>query len=246
MEQGVYRKQEAISSKWRKMNNTIGKFIKFYNPLYVNPPSGFNEDMIFKEAMRRYEDKHRAVFPHVRAWMVLKTSSKWAPVPNEVASAKRTKTSESGDYSMGGGSTGHCQININDDPDPEEDNTVRVQEEPRPTGRDKAKRQAAAAKKQAALGSGSGSMLEGLVAKLASFKNTFSETQAEKKKLKEREVEEKLRLKQKRVEESVRQKNEDRQIEEWRIMTTNINDYPEEDRPVLLKMKESIAKKYNL
>src|ERR1043165_6000961 len=146
MEQGEYRGHEALSSKWKKMSTTIGKFIAFYNPLYVNPPSGFNEEMIFKEAMRKYEDKYGHVFPHVRAWTVLKTSRKWAPVPNEVANAKRSKTSESGDYSVGGGSTGHCQININDDPDPEFEDTP-VQEEPRPIGRDRAKKQAAAAKK---------------------------------------------------------------------------------------------------
>ncbi|KAJ0622860.1 hypothetical protein HanIR_Chr01g0025381 [Helianthus annuus] len=44
-----------------------------------------SDEDVFKEAMRKYENSHRVVFPHVRAWDVLRTKYKRAPVPNEVA-----------------------------------------------------------------------------------------------------------------------------------------------------------------
>ncbi|KAJ0613885.1 hypothetical protein HanIR_Chr02g0056311 [Helianthus annuus] len=82
----------AISSKWRKMHPVVNRFCGYYNNLYVNRPSGWSDKSVFKEVMRRYEDEHRQIFPHVRAWEIMRTNKKWVPVPNEVSSTKQTKT----------------------------------------------------------------------------------------------------------------------------------------------------------
>ncbi|XP_021984731.1 glutathione S-transferase T3-like [Helianthus annuus] len=116
MEQGPYRDLDSVASKWRKMHTVVNRFCGYYNNLYTNRPSGWSDDVVFKEAMRRYEDEHRVVFPHVRAWEVMRTNKKSVPVPNKVASAKRTKTSETGSYSAVG-SDARCQISINDEPE---------------------------------------------------------------------------------------------------------------------------------
>ncbi|KAJ0445468.1 putative glutathione transferase [Helianthus annuus] len=116
MEQGPYCDLDSVASKWRKMHPVVNRFFGTYNNLYVNHPSGWSNEDIFKEAMRRYEDEHRVVFSHVQAWEVMRINKKWVSVPNEVASAKQTKTSETGSYSAGG-SDARCQININDEPE---------------------------------------------------------------------------------------------------------------------------------
>ena len=134
--------------------------------------------------MRLYENESKAPFPHVRAWLVVKDHPKWKGCQNEVAQAKRatkrSKTSESGSYSVGG-STGRCQININDEPDYEEE---PIEDGERPPGRDKSKKIAAEKRKQAASGSGGGSKLEGIMAELKAFNQTFTETQTEKVEMK--------------------------------------------------------------
>ena len=129
-----------------------------------------------------------------------------------------------------GGSTSRCQRNINDEP---EFDDVEIKQEQRPIGRDKAKREATA-KKQATSRSGSSSKLYNLMAELKVFTQTFSETQVEKVRVKKHEVEEKLRLKAKAT-----------QLEEWKIMTTDISAYPEQERLILQKMKDKIAKKWS-
>ncbi|XP_021979944.1 glutathione S-transferase T3-like [Helianthus annuus] len=119
MGEGPYRDLESVSGKWRKMNKCVNDFIGIYNPLYINRPSGSSDEDVLNLTMARWETKNPS-FPHLRAWNILKKEPKWAPIPNEVATAKRTKTSESGSYSAGG-STARCQIDINDEPEYEEE-----------------------------------------------------------------------------------------------------------------------------
>ncbi|XP_022032362.1 glutathione S-transferase T3-like [Helianthus annuus] len=138
MEQGHYWDLDSVASKWRKMHSVVNRFSGIYNNLYVNRRSEQSDEDVFKEAMSRYTDEHWVVFSHVRAWEVMRTNKKWAPVPNEVAAAKRTKTSETGSYSAGG-SDARYQININDEPEFAEEEHV-VREEARPPGSDKAKK----------------------------------------------------------------------------------------------------------
>ncbi|XP_022019943.1 uncharacterized protein LOC110920006 [Helianthus annuus] len=173
-------------------------------------------------------------FPHVRAWQIVNDHPKWKVAPNEVASVKRatkrSKTSESGSYSVGG-STGRCQININDEPEYDEE---PIGEKERPPRRDKSKKIAAEKRKQAASGSGGGSKLEGIMTELKAFNQTFTETQTEKVKVKKRQAEEKQR-----------RQEEAQQLEEWKIMTTDLSAYPPEDCPILQMMKEKIRKKWS-
>ncbi|XP_022001813.1 uncharacterized protein LOC110899218 [Helianthus annuus] len=168
------------------MNTLIQRFCGFYNTTLANKLSGWNNENVFNEALRLYENESKSSFPHVRAWQVVKDQPKWKGTRNEVASAKRatkrSKTSESGSYSVGG-STGRCQININDEPDYEEE---PIEDGERSPGRDKSKKIAAEKKKQAASGSGGGSKLEGVMAKLKAFNQIFTETQTEKVKMKKK------------------------------------------------------------
>ncbi|XP_022040423.1 uncharacterized protein LOC110942969 [Helianthus annuus] len=138
MEQGPMHDLESVSGKWRKMSKTINTFNGYYNQIYTNPPSGSNDEDILNLALTKWDSKNSTPFPHLRAWNVLKKENKWKPVPNKVATAKRSKTSESGSYSAGG-STARCQIDINDDPEYDED-VLPVHETERPTGRDKEKK----------------------------------------------------------------------------------------------------------
>ncbi|XP_021971743.1 uncharacterized protein LOC110866907 [Helianthus annuus] len=145
MEHGPARDVESVSGKWRKMSKVINNFNGIYNQIYTCPPSGSNDEDILNLAIAKWDSQNSTPFPHFRAWNVVRKEQKWKPVPNEVATAKRTKTSESGSYSAGG-STARCQIDINDDPEDDED-VLPVHESERPTGRDKAKKDAVGKRK---------------------------------------------------------------------------------------------------
>ncbi|XP_021975145.1 uncharacterized protein LOC110870260 [Helianthus annuus] len=130
MEQGPMRELDSVSGKWRKMSKAINTFSGYYNQIYTNPPSGSNDEDILNLALAKWDSKNSTPFQHLRAWNILKTENKWKPVPNEVATAKWSKTSESGSYSAGG-STARCQIDINDDLEYDED-VLPVHESERP------------------------------------------------------------------------------------------------------------------
>ncbi|XP_035831791.1 uncharacterized protein LOC118480911 [Helianthus annuus] len=147
MEHGPARDVESVSGKWRKMIKVVNAFNQIYNQIYLSPPSGSNDDDILNLATAKWDSQNPTLFPHFRAWNVVRKEQKWKPVPNEVATAKHTKTSESGSYSAGG-STARCQIDINDDPEDDED-VLPVHESERPPGRDKAKKEAAGKRKVA-------------------------------------------------------------------------------------------------
>ncbi|XP_022007497.1 glutathione S-transferase T3-like [Helianthus annuus] len=155
MEHSSDRDVEAVSGKWRKMSKIINNFNAIYNQIYTCPPSGSNESDILNLAIAKWDSQNPKPFPHFRAWNVVRKEQKWTPIPNEVATAKRTKTSESGSYSAGG-STARCQIDINDDPEDDED-VLPIHEAERPTGRDKAKKEAAGKRKGAGSSGGGGS-----------------------------------------------------------------------------------------
>ncbi|XP_022015106.1 uncharacterized protein LOC110914627 [Helianthus annuus] len=155
MEHGPARDVESVSGKWRKMSKVINNFNAIYNQIYLSPPSGSNDEDILNLAIAKWDSQNPTPFPHFRAWNVVRKEQKWKPVPNEVATAKRTKTSESGSYSAGG-STARCQIDINDDPEDDED-VLPVHESERPPGRDKAKKEAAGKRKVAGSSGGGGS-----------------------------------------------------------------------------------------
>jgi hypothetical protein len=89
MQSKTYRKNDALSSKWRKVNADCGKFNGIYNCIKSKPSSGWNEQNIFEAALKKYKDETNRSFSMIRAWQVLKDEQKWAGVPNEVERAKR-------------------------------------------------------------------------------------------------------------------------------------------------------------
>ncbi|XP_021991355.1 glutathione S-transferase T3-like [Helianthus annuus] len=150
MGQGPMRDLNSVSGKWRKMNKTINEFCGYYNQIYTNPPSGSNDEDILNLALAKWDSKNSTHFPHLRAWNVLKKENKWKQVPNEVATAKRSKTSEFGSYSAGG-STARCQIDINDDPIYDGD-VLPVHESERPPRKGQTKKRGGRKAKRGRLG----------------------------------------------------------------------------------------------
>ncbi|XP_035842082.1 glutathione S-transferase T3-like [Helianthus annuus] len=148
MEQGPMRDLDTVLGKWRKMSKAINTFSGYYNQIYTNSPSGSNNEDILNLALAKWDSKNSTSFQHLRPWNILKKENKWKPVPNEVATAKQSKTSESGSYSAGG-STARCQIDINDDPEYDED-VLPVHESERPPGRDKSNKRRPESEKGAA------------------------------------------------------------------------------------------------
>ncbi|KAJ0611804.1 putative glutathione transferase [Helianthus annuus] len=225
MGQGPIRDLDSVSGKWRKMNKAVNDFCGYYNPLYINRPSGSSDEDVLNLAMAKWEAKNPAPFPHLRAWNILKKEPKWAPVPNEVATAKRTKTSESGSYSAGG-STARCQI---DDPIYDDD-VLPAHEIERPGGRDRAKKEAAGKRKSSSGGGGSGggggskasSKTDELISEFCSFKDFAAEKYSHKKNV---------------LADYAR-------AEDFRIMRLDLDSVPEDEREVYRRMKEEVKKKW--
>ncbi|KAF5791366.1 putative glutathione transferase [Helianthus annuus] len=245
MDQGPYRDIDSVSSKWRKLNSTVNRFCEEYNKLYTSDRrSGWNDEDVFKMALEKYkQNNHGSNFPHVRAWMVLKNDPKWAPIPNEVAMAKRQKTSETGSLSASG-SDARCHINLNDDADYDEDE-YNVREPERPPGRDKTK-------KERAKGKGKEKVDLNMVEFMEHLK-VYNDISAQKTKAKERAVEEKSRASDEKLKEKVRLSNEKIRIsdekirlKEWEIMTMNVEDEPEPKRSMLKKLQHDIMKKHQI
>ncbi|KAF5792825.1 putative glutathione transferase [Helianthus annuus] len=244
MDQGPYRDLDSVSSKWRKLNSAINRFCEEYNKLYTSDRrSGWNDEDVFKMALEKYKQNHGSNFPHVRAWMVVKDDPKWAPIPNEVAMAKRQKTSETGSLSAGG-SDARCHINLNDDADYDEDE-YNVREPERPPGRDKTKKERAKGKEKEKVDPNMVEFMEHL--------KMYNDVTAQKTKAKERGIEEKSRASEEKLKEKVRLSNEKIRIsdekirlKEWEIMTMNVEDEPEPKRSMLKKLQHDIMKKHQI
>ncbi|XP_021992668.1 glutathione S-transferase T3-like [Helianthus annuus] len=244
MDQGPYRDIDSVSSKWRKLNSAINRFCEEYNKLYTSDRrSGWNDEDVFKMALQKYKQNHGSNFPHVRAWMVVKDDPKWSPIPNEVAMAKRQKTSETGSLSAGG-SDARCHINLNDDADYDEDE-YNVREPDRPPGRDKTK-------KERAKGKGKETVDPNMVEFMEHLK-VYNDISAQKSKTKERAVEEKSRASDEKLKEKVRLSNEKIRIsdekirlKEWEIMMINVENEPEPKRSLLKKLQDDIMKKHQI
>ncbi|XP_021980433.1 uncharacterized protein LOC110876574 [Helianthus annuus] len=218
VEHGPARDVESVSGKWRKTSKVINNFNGIYNQIYTCPPSGSNDEDILNLAIAKWDSQNSTPFPHFRAWNVVRKEQKWKPVPNEVATAKRTKTSESGSYSAGG-STARCQIDINDDPEDDED-VLPVHESERPTGRDKAKKEAAGKRKGADSSGGGGSKASSKMDELINEFRSFKEFAAEKYTHKKTVSADYARA------------------EDFRIMRLDFDSVPEDEREVYRRMKE--------
>ncbi|KAM0026678.1 putative glutathione transferase [Helianthus debilis subsp. tardiflorus] len=224
MGQGPIRDIDSVSGKWQKMNKIMNDFCGYYNAIYNNRPSGSNDEDVLNLAMAKWDSKILVPFPHLRAWNILKKEPKWAPVPNEVATAKRPKTSESGSYSAGG-STARCQIDINDDPIYDE-YVLPVHENERPTGRDKAKKEAAGKHKGAGSSGGGCSKASSKMDELISEFRSFTDFAAEKYSHKKNVSADYARA------------------EDFRIMRLELDWVPEVECEVYRRMKEEVKKKW--
>ncbi|XP_022024273.1 uncharacterized protein LOC110924586 [Helianthus annuus] len=200
MDQGPYRDIDSVSSKWRKMNGFVNKFCDEYNKIYSSGRrSGMSDEDVFKKAMEMYKSNNgNTSFAHVRAWEILRTHPKWAPIPNEVEMAKRQRTSESGSFSAGG-SDARCHINLDDDAEFDEEEYA-LHEAERPPGRDKSKKERTKEKEKKKVDLKMDEFM-------AQFK-TYTEVSAQKAKAKERAVKEKSRVAGEKLREKIRLSDE--------------------------------------
>ncbi|MFS7931878.1 putative No apical meristem-associated domain-containing protein [Helianthus anomalus] len=182
------------------MNSSINRFCEDYNKLYTSDRrNGWSDDDVFKKTLDKYKQNNgNTNFPHVRAWMVVKDEPKWAPIPNEVAMAKRQKTSETSSFSTDG-SDARCHINLNDDADFDEEEYA-VHEAEHPPGRDKSKKERAKGKEREKVDPKMEEFMEQL--------KMYNDVSAQKTKAKERAVEEKARVAEEKLREKVRLSNE--------------------------------------
>ncbi|XP_021986005.1 caldesmon-like [Helianthus annuus] len=215
MDQGPYRDIDSVSSKWRKMNGVVNKFCEEYNKIYTSGRrSGMSDVDVFKQALEKYKANNgNTNFAHIRAWEVLKTQPKWAPIPNEVEMVKREKTSETGSFSASG-SDARCHINLNDDAEFDEEEYA-VHEDERPPGRDKSKKERAKGKEKEKVDPKMKEFMEHL--------KTYTDVSAQKAKAKakERAVEEKTRVAEEKLREKVRLSNEKIRISDEKFGSRN-------------------------
>ncbi|XP_021995776.1 uncharacterized protein LOC110892954 [Helianthus annuus] len=97
MQKEPYRGVNSMGSKHREMNRKISVFCGHYNNAYSNRLSGASDESVSATAMAKYQTKEGSAFTYEGAWEIFKICAKWAPVPNEVARAKMSKTSGDGD-----------------------------------------------------------------------------------------------------------------------------------------------------
>ncbi|XP_022024914.1 uncharacterized protein LOC110925260 [Helianthus annuus] len=220
------------------MNGFVNKFCDEYNKIYSSGHrSGMSDEDVFKKALKMYKANNgNTSFAHVRAWEVLRTHQKWAPIPNEVVMAKWQRTSESGSFSADG-SDARCHINLNDDAEFDEEEYA-VYEAERPTGRDKSKKERAKEKEK-----------QKWTRRWMSLWHNSKRTprsRPKKAKANERAIKEKSRVAGEKLREKVRLSDEKIRLKEWEIITMDVDNYPEPKRSMLKKLQTDIMKKYQI
>ncbi|XP_022003676.2 uncharacterized protein LOC110901138 [Helianthus annuus] len=133
------RNMDKMTSKWSDLNRKMSRFNACFIQKSRNPQSGASEATIMQQATEMYcTTYHKRTFPHVAAWQVARHHPKWVPVelvdthgptaPKNQGGSKRTKTSDSGNYTTSA-SDNLPQMNLNDEPldepldEPVEENT---------------------------------------------------------------------------------------------------------------------------
>ncbi|KAL8234709.1 hypothetical protein R6Q59_020809 [Mikania micrantha] len=100
------------------------KFSGIYNNCANNRKSGMSDENVLKWAEKKYQLKSNGqTFNHYHVWVAIKDSPKFCVLCQEgydvQGSSKRTKNSESNEYSLGG-STAHTNYAVNLEDDEEE------------------------------------------------------------------------------------------------------------------------------
>ncbi|KAL8250888.1 hypothetical protein R6Q59_034581 [Mikania micrantha] len=133
-----YRTYHQLNSKWKDMCTKLTKFSGIYSNCANNRKSGMSDENILKWAEKEYQLKSNSqTFNHYHVWVAIKDSPIFRVLcqeGNEVqCSSKRTKNSESNEYSPGG-STAHTNYAVNLEDDEEEAEFDTPPEPVRPTG----------------------------------------------------------------------------------------------------------------
>ncbi|KAL8230378.1 hypothetical protein R6Q57_000156 [Mikania cordata] len=127
-----YRTYHQLNSKWKDMCTKLTKFSGIYSNCANNRKSGMSD-----------ENSNGQTFNHYHVWVTIKDSPKFRVLCQEgyevQGSSKRTKNSESNEYSPGG-STAHTNYAVNLEDDEEEAEFDTPPKPIRPTGRDTTKR----------------------------------------------------------------------------------------------------------
>ncbi|KAL8252771.1 hypothetical protein R6Q59_036464 [Mikania micrantha] len=134
---------------WKKVtvswHNVMGFDAEYRTNCANNRKSGMSDENVLKWAEKEYQLKSNGqTFNHYHVWVAIKDSPKFRVLcqehNNEVqGSSKRTKNSETNEYSPGG-STAHTNYAVNLEDDEEEPEFDTPPEPVRPTGRDTTKR----------------------------------------------------------------------------------------------------------
>ncbi|KAL8261044.1 hypothetical protein R6Q59_025093 [Mikania micrantha] len=101
-----YRTYHQLNSKWKDMCTKLTKFSGIYSNCANNRKSGMSDENVLKWAEKEYQLKSNGqTFNHYHVWVAIKESPKFrvfCQEGNEVqGSSKRTKNSESNEYSPG-------------------------------------------------------------------------------------------------------------------------------------------------
>ncbi|KAL8208069.1 hypothetical protein R6Q57_007481 [Mikania cordata] len=139
-----YRTYHQLNSKWKDMCTKLTKFSGIYSNCANNRKSGMGDENVLKWAEKEYQLKSNGqTFNHYHVWVAIKDSPKFRVLCqecNEVQdSLKRTKNTESNEYSPGG-STAHKNYAVNLEDDEEEAEFDTPREPVRPMGQNTTKR----------------------------------------------------------------------------------------------------------
>ncbi|KAL8226177.1 hypothetical protein R6Q57_018734 [Mikania cordata] len=119
-----YRTYHQLNSNRKDMCTKLTKFSVIYSNCANNRKNGMNDENVLKWAEKEYQLKSNGqTLNHYHVWVAIKDSPKFRVLcqeGNEVqCSSKRTKNSESNEYSTGG-STAHTNYAVNLEDDEEE------------------------------------------------------------------------------------------------------------------------------
>ncbi|KAL8201974.1 hypothetical protein R6Q57_011121 [Mikania cordata] len=119
-----YRTYHQLNSKWKDMCTKLTKFSDIYSNCANNRKRGMSNENVLKWAEKEYQLKSNGqTFNHYHVWVAIKDSPKFRVLCQEgyevQGSSKRTKNSESNEYSLGG-STAHTNYVVNLEDDEEE------------------------------------------------------------------------------------------------------------------------------
>ncbi|KAL8209338.1 hypothetical protein R6Q57_006070 [Mikania cordata] len=139
-----YRTYHQLNSKWKDMCTKLTKFSGIYSNCANNRKSGMSDENVLKWAEKEYQLKSNGqTFNHYHVWVAIKDSPKFRVLCQEgyevQGSSKRTKNSESNEYSPEG-STAHTNYAVNLEDDEEKAEFDTPPEPVRPTDRDTTKR----------------------------------------------------------------------------------------------------------